>query len=166
MKITDNGRPYGIFDCSLGAFSNQKPDPKKFYIREGLIFLILLLVPAINLSSMTQSRLRRYITEIGIRRPSAVADPGMLTDIVTGEFHPNSCCRLYRIALLLSVHLFQFDLVFANITDYLFNSYGHHSVNFSLLFSPTVFLFALLSVSFSTCSVPLFQHGRLLVPTS
>lgn len=37
--------------------------------RERFItFLILLIVPAINLSSMTQSRLRRRISEVGVRR--------------------------------------------------------------------------------------------------
>ncbi len=144
MKITDNGRPYGIFDCSLGAFSNQKPDPKKFYIREGLIFLILLLVPAINLSSMTQSRLRRYITEIGIRRAFGCRRSRMLTDIVTENFILTLAAGCIGLLFCYLFTYFNSDLVFANITDYFFNSNGHHSVNFSLLFSPTVFLFALL----------------------
>ena len=34
----------------------------------AIIFIILLLVPAINLSSMTQSRLRQRVAEIGVRR--------------------------------------------------------------------------------------------------
>lgn len=33
-----------------------------------IIFVILLIVPAINLSSMTQSRLRQRVSEIGVRR--------------------------------------------------------------------------------------------------
>ena len=33
-----------------------------------MIFVILLIVPAINLSSMTQSRLRQRVSEIGVRR--------------------------------------------------------------------------------------------------
>ena len=33
-----------------------------------IIYLILLIVPAINLSSMTQSRLRQRVSEIGVRR--------------------------------------------------------------------------------------------------
>ena len=33
-----------------------------------VIFVILLIVPAINLSSMTQSRLRQRVSEIGVRR--------------------------------------------------------------------------------------------------
>ena len=33
-----------------------------------IIFIILLIVPAINLSSMTQSRLRQRVAEIGVRR--------------------------------------------------------------------------------------------------
>jgi putative ABC transport system permease protein len=33
-----------------------------------VIFVILLIVPAINLSSMTQSRLRQRVAEIGVRR--------------------------------------------------------------------------------------------------
>ena len=163
MKITDNGRPYGIFDCSLGAFSNQKPDPKKFYIREGLIFLILLLVPAINLSSMTQSRLRRYITEIGIRRAFGCRRSRMLTDIVTENFILTLAAGCIGLLFCYLFTYFNSDLVFANITDYFFNSNGHHSVNFSLLFSPTVFLFALLFcflLNLLSSIIPAWQASR------
>jgi putative ABC transport system permease protein len=67
---------------------------------------------------------------------------------------------------LLFCYLFTYfnsDLVFANITDYLFNSNGHHSVNFSLLFSPTVFLFALLFcflLNLLSSIIPAWQASR------
>ena len=41
---------------------------KSVHNRRMLIFALLLLIPGINLSSMTQSRLNQRITEIGIRR--------------------------------------------------------------------------------------------------
>ena len=48
--------------------ANVEPDEKILFWRRLLIYSILLLVPAINLSSMTQSRLRRRVSEIAIRR--------------------------------------------------------------------------------------------------
>ena len=47
---------------------NLEPDLKAARRERVIIFIILLLVPAINLSSMTQSRLRQRVAEIGVRR--------------------------------------------------------------------------------------------------
>lgn len=52
----------------LATGANWEPDVKIERRHRFIIFLILLIVPAINLSSMTQSRLRQRISEIGVRR--------------------------------------------------------------------------------------------------
>lgn len=44
--------------------------------------LILLLVPAINLSSMTHSRLRQRVAEIGVRRSFGATRGGVMGQIV------------------------------------------------------------------------------------
>ena len=40
------------------------------YVRYGIILFILLLVPALNLSGITLSRMRRRMAELGVRRLS------------------------------------------------------------------------------------------------
>jgi putative ABC transport system permease protein len=48
--------------------ASSSPDMRMIYNKRFLVFAILLLIPAINLSSMTQSRLRKRVVEIGVRR--------------------------------------------------------------------------------------------------
>ncbi len=66
--IINRNRPYVQAKVVADAYANVEPDEKIFFWRRLLIYSILLLVPAINLSSMTQSRLRRRVSEIAIRR--------------------------------------------------------------------------------------------------
>ena len=53
------------------------------HITQALIFLILLIVPAINLSSMTHSRLRQRISEIGIRQAFGCTRWSIVNQILT-----------------------------------------------------------------------------------
>lgn len=50
------------------SFSNKGPDMEKINTTYIIIIVILLIVPAINIASMTQSRLRQRRMEIGVRR--------------------------------------------------------------------------------------------------
>lgn len=61
-------RPYTQETSSYTQSANLEPDMDSVYRERIITFAILLLVPAINLSSMTHSRLRRQRETIGIRR--------------------------------------------------------------------------------------------------
>ena len=67
-KFLNRNRPYDQEKNVLATGANWEPDVKIERRHRFIIFLILLIVPAINLSSMTQSRLRQRISEIGVRR--------------------------------------------------------------------------------------------------
>lgn len=62
------GRPYVQEKEAEAKYSNQEPDMDGVRHKRMAIYAILLLVPAINLSSMTESRLRGRLSEIGVRR--------------------------------------------------------------------------------------------------
>ena len=47
---------------------SETPDTKAIILHYTLVIVILLLVPAINLSSMTLSRMRKRMAEIGVRK--------------------------------------------------------------------------------------------------
>ena len=66
--LIDRNRPYDQETQSISFAANLEPDLKSARRERAIIFIILLLVPAINLSSMTQSRLRQRVAEIGVRR--------------------------------------------------------------------------------------------------
>lgn len=67
-ELLSLGRPYDQEKDAYALFATQEPDMDSIYILHAVIFAILLLVPAINLSSMTESRLRGRMSEIGVRR--------------------------------------------------------------------------------------------------
>lgn len=62
------GRPYVQEKEVVGDYSHAEPDMDAAHRQRLIIYMILLLVPAINLSSMTESRLRGRMSEIGVRR--------------------------------------------------------------------------------------------------
>lgn len=67
-ELIYRGRPYDQEKNALAFFANIEPDVDAARRQRLVIFAILLIVPAINLSSMTQSRLRQRVSEIGVRR--------------------------------------------------------------------------------------------------
>lgn len=75
MKETDGyqfisrNRPYDQEKQATGkVWANVEPDLQKARREKWIVYLILIIVPAINLSSMTRSRLRKRTAEIGVRR--------------------------------------------------------------------------------------------------
>lgn len=66
--------------------SNTTPDPGEGRRMRLVIYGILLLVPAINLSSMLHSRMRRRVNEIGVRRAFGCTRLRIIADIITENF--------------------------------------------------------------------------------
>ncbi|MDE6310982.1 MAG: ABC transporter permease [Muribaculaceae bacterium] len=62
--------------------SNYTPDMSDSHMMHAIIYAVLLLVPAINLSSMLHSRLRRRISDIGVRRAFGCTRSRIIRDII------------------------------------------------------------------------------------
>lgn len=68
-ELIYHGQPYDAFTVADGLQgSNGTPDPERSRRISYIIYSLLVLLPAINLSSMTRSRLRHRVSEIGVRR--------------------------------------------------------------------------------------------------
>lgn len=67
-ELIHRNRPYDQEKNALAFGANYEPDVDADRRQRYIIFLILLIVPAVNLSSMTQSRMTQRISEIGVRR--------------------------------------------------------------------------------------------------
>lgn len=64
-----HNQPYSTDDFAAGLNgSNGTPDTRQHFIVLGIVYTLLILIPAINLASMTRARLRHRVTEIGVRR--------------------------------------------------------------------------------------------------
>ena len=61
-EIVSRNRPYDQEKQATAVAANWEPDLSAHRRQQFIIFLILLIVPAINISSMTQSRLRQRVS--------------------------------------------------------------------------------------------------------
>lgn len=83
-KSVYHGAPFSQEIIASGVpGSNVTPDPSGGRRLRIIIYVILLLVPAINLSTMLHSRLRHRISELGIRRAFGCTRRRIITDIIS-----------------------------------------------------------------------------------
>lgn len=68
-EVVYHEQPYTSKDIGIGSFgSNNGPKTKSHDRVQWIIYSVLIILPAINLSSMTRGRLRHRVAEIGVRR--------------------------------------------------------------------------------------------------
>ena len=143
-ELVYHNLPYTAKEMKYLRGSNNDPadsSPKK----DLIIYGILLLVPALNLSGMTRSRLRRRVSEIGVRRAYGATRGRITMELLLENF----CLTLAGgiIGLLLS---FIFISCFSNLfVDYieLFDTSqtkGYATPSFSMFFNWGSFLIVLL----------------------
>ena len=140
-ELIYRNRPYDQEKQAIAFAANWEPDVKAARRQRIIIFVILLLVPAINLSSMTQSRLRQRVAEIGVRRAFGSTCIEMVGQIVM----ENLVITLLAgaIGLLISI-LFAYwgtDILFAQPYSVTLNA---PTVDSRILLQPSTFLYALL----------------------
>ncbi len=81
-----NGQPDRHWESTFRFWSNVGPDFKGIALKYGAIFLILLLVPAVSLSGMTDSRMERRLAEMGIRRAFGAPVNNLMRQIISENF--------------------------------------------------------------------------------
>lgn len=62
------GAPDPFWVSIFRKYSSQPPEVLSELMRYGLVFLLLLLIPAVSLSGMADSRMNRRMAELGVRR--------------------------------------------------------------------------------------------------
>ena len=85
-EIISRNRPYDQEKSAVGIAANWEPDLPAHRRQQFIIFLILLIVPAINISSMTQSRLHPRVSEIGVRRAFGSTRTELMMQIIAENF--------------------------------------------------------------------------------
>lgn len=79
--------PYSQEELSINLFgSNITPDTSAERRSRYILYAILLIVPAINLSSLLHSRMRKRISEIGVRRAYGCTRARIISDIIWENF--------------------------------------------------------------------------------
>lgn len=161
VEVFYRGQPDEQF-ASLYRKWNEIPDTKAIILRYMLIIVILLLVPAINLSSMTLSRMRKRMAEIGVRKAFGATG----SELVRQVFFENLLLTLVAgsLGLLLSyaATFLLNGFLFNNTT----NAYlvGETSLTPGMLLSPWAFLLAFsfcLLMNILSAGIPAWRASRM-----
>ena len=134
-------------DTHLGDLAREdafsEPNVRELVMKYVIIVLVLLLIPAINMSGITQSRMRKRMAEIGVRKAFGATRSELLTQVlyenllqtllggVLGLFFS------YASVLLLSDWLLDTGTASMGI--------GRTFVNAEMMFNPLIFLYAFLA---------------------
>lgn len=79
-------QPFTLEEMQTCPGSNTDPQADNARHRRWTIYIILLLIPAINLSSMTRSRLRQRISEIGVKRAFGCTRARLMGELILENF--------------------------------------------------------------------------------
>lgn len=83
LKLTVNGQPDRQWQTVFRHYGGEDIDWTRLLIRYALIFLILLLIPAVSLSGMTDSRMERRLSEMGVRRAFGAPMGSLMKQVIS-----------------------------------------------------------------------------------
>lgn len=138
--------------------SNVTPSSKEENRGRMVLYTLLLLVPAINLSSMLQSRLRRRVSEIGVRRAFGCTRSRIITDIIAENFIITIVGGIIGLALGIAFAL-TYNGLFDTVDDM-----GITSPTLSVLLNWRITLSALAAcfiLNLISAALPAWQASRL-----
>lgn len=127
-------QPYSHFQQLFFRWGDGLPDVTENVARYGIILLILLLVPAINLSGLTLSRMQRRMEEIGVRKAFGATRWQLMNQVLSEN-------------LLLTLLGGLLGLVLSYIALFLMKDWlldGGKFISFEMIASPLIFLLAFL----------------------
>ena len=165
-RFFSRNRPYDQEKNAIAFAANWEPDLTAERRSRFMIYLILLIVPAINLSSMTQSRLRQRVAEIGVRRAFGCTRGEVAGQVLAENFIVTLLAGV--LGFLLSV-LFAYagnEVVFAQEFSSTLNP---PAVSASILIHVSTFLWALLFcfvLNLLSAGIPAWRASRMNIVES
>lgn len=154
-KFLQRDRPYVQSVAANTPWANQMPDMGAVLRNRIIIFAILLIVPAINLSNMTHSRLRRRREEIGVRRAFGARRSSIIKEIFIENLLISLIAGIIGLALSIIFALIWRESIF-----------GTGNVNLEMLIHWSTFGWALLFcflLNLLSAGIPVWKASRVNV---
>ncbi|MCD8029964.1 MAG: ABC transporter permease [Bacteroides sp.] len=145
-------------------WANIAPDMRKVKQRRWILFALLLIIPAINLSSMTQSRLRQRTSEIGLRRSFGSTRFQVLWQILMENLVLTAWSALAGLIICFVVSYFWGESLFSSATIGV-----SPEIRFSMLMRPVTFVYAVLFcllLNLLSIGIPAWKACRTSITTS
>ena len=165
-KFISRNRPYDQEKDAIATAANYEPDLTAERRSRLVIYLILLIVPAINLSSMTQSRLRQRVSEIGVRRAFGCTRGEIAGQILAENFIVTLMAGVLGFLLSVGFAYTCNDIIFAQEYSMTLNP---PTVDASILIHLSTFLWALLFcfvLNLLSAGIPAWRASRMNIVES
>lgn len=116
-ELEYNGVPYNAAELSIPDVGHVVPDEKQERRTQYIIYALLILLPAINLSSMMNGRLQHRISEIGLRRAYGAKRSDILWQLMGENFIVTGTGGLIGVALSYLFMMFLSSEFFMFVND-------------------------------------------------
>lgn len=102
--LSFGGGPYDRLDVLAGSYGLRKVSVREYLLDTGLLLLFLLLVPALNLTSVIQSSIQKRRSEMGLRKAFGATGDRLIMQVLS----ENMVITFFGgvLGLLLSIALF------------------------------------------------------------
>lgn len=161
VEVFYRGQPDTQFTHLYRTWS-QEPDIQGVVLRYVVVMLILLIVPAINLSSMTLSRMRKRMAEIGVRKAFGATANELMQQVFWENLLLTCVAGLLGLLLSYAATYLLNGFLFGNST----NAYlsGETSLTAGALLSPWIFMAAFifcLLMNLLSAGIPAWRASRM-----
>ena len=155
-------RPNTHFENFFSDRSQFPVDYTNAVILGFIVVLILLIIPAVNLSGMTDSRMERRLAELGVRRSFGASKSSLVKQIIVENLLFTLLGGIFGL-LISYLLLFRIDGLLFSLLDSDIAAGGDILLNSDMLFNPWVFIIVL-AVCFvlNLCSalIPAWRASR------
>ena len=121
---------------------NVEPDMKAIIRQSSIVLILLLVVPAINLSGMTGSRMRKRLSELGVRRAFGATRGNLLSQVMWESLLQSLLGGILGLILSYGAAYALKGVIYEN-SDMAYRL-GDVALNPGSLLSPVIFLYAFL----------------------
>ncbi|MEG1563250.1 MAG: ABC transporter permease [Bacteroides sp.] len=159
-------QPDTYFESAKRYSSNNLPDIKGAVITLIAAIAILLLVPAINLSGITLSRMRKRLPEIGVRKAFGATQGELMTQVLSENLLLTLLGGAAGLLLSYASLYLLSDMLFNSGSGGSYGVNGVNTVSTGLLFSPAVFFAAFgfcLLLNMLSAGIPAWRASRTTI---
>ncbi len=164
LEVFYRGQPDEHFTFINHKVANEEPDMKNVIMRYVSIIIILLLVPAINLSSMTLSRMRKRMSEIGVRKAFGATSNELLHQVFMENLILTLMAGVLGLVLSYACTFLLDDFLFSNTENMILKSYGQTALSADMLLNPSIFIAAFafcLVLNVLSAGIPAWRASRM-----
>lgn len=140
-RLLMHGQPYLYWKSLFFQSDMEELSYTKIFHQMGIWLLLLLLVPALNLSGMIASRMERRLPEMGVRKAFGATGERLFSQIIWENLLLTGLGGLLGLVLSLCMVLFAQDWLLTMLDGGAkFLPDGAQGITWDMLFNPTLFL--------------------------